>query len=307
MNQPERSIFTTIIKISRPWYLLAGVLFFGLGTSIVKYLGKPIAWDTVIIGLVCTLLLQLAAYTLKEYFDFPEAVEQARLKKSNDDPLTQLDPIISRSILLLISVTILTSGAMLTFALSKSGALNPAGLLILGIGFVMALSYGVPPLRLAIRGYGDLVITLLVAVIIPALAMHLQIHDLHALLVYFSIPLVMLFLAMELAMTLPTYASDQKYERLTLMTMLSWQHGMNLHNLLLLFAYLVIGLETLLRLLPWSLAWPGLLTLPFAVFQIWQMLQIGNGAKPHWRLLTTLAAAILAATAYFITFTLWTR
>jgi hypothetical protein len=58
--------------------------------------------------------------------------------------------------------------------------------------------------------------------------------------------------------------------------------------------------------LPWSLTWPGLLGLPFGVFQIVQMNGIAAGAKPRWRLLMITAGTTFALTAYFITWALWT-
>jgi len=81
---------------------------------------------------------------------------------------------------------------------------------------------------------------------------------------------------------------------------------MTWHNLLILAAYFFIGLDLLLGL-PWSIAWPALLTLPLGIFQIWQMVQIANGAKPRWGLLELNAVATLGLTAYFITFALWTH
>jgi len=140
--------------------------------------------------------------------------------------------------------------------------------------------------------------------LIPALALLLQIGELHRLVAMCTFPLTMLYLAMSLALSLEGYASDLKYGRRTAMIRLGWQRGMVWHNILILAAYFFIGFDLFLGL-PWSIAWPALLTLPLGIFQIWQMVQIAGGAKPRWRLLAFNAVATVGLTAYFLTFTLW--
>jgi 1,4-dihydroxy-2-naphthoate octaprenyltransferase len=121
-----------------------------------------------------------------------------------------------------------------------------------------------------------------------------------------TFPITALYLAMLLALSLEGYASDEKYSRKTSMVRLGWQRGMNLHNLLILFGFMLFGLAAVLGL-PWPLTWPGLLGLPLGLFQIWQMSSIAAGAKPHWRLLSLNAVATVVMTAYLVTFTLWTH
>jgi 1,4-dihydroxy-2-naphthoate octaprenyltransferase len=110
---------------------------------------------------------------------------------------------------------------------------------------------------------------------------------------------------MSLAIALPGYADDVKYNRQTLLVRLGWQRGMTLHNIVILLAYVVLGLAAAFGL-PWPLAWPGLLTLPVGIFQIWQILQIGNGARPNWRLTRITAMSTLALTSYMLAYALWT-
>jgi 1,4-dihydroxy-2-naphthoate octaprenyltransferase len=195
-------------------------------------------------------------------------------------------------------------GAMLTVLLLSRGELSPASLLILGLAFLFAFLYAVPPLRLAYTGYGELIAAVLLTNLIPAFAYLLQGGELMGVLGVLSFPLTTLYLAFSLATSLENYFAEIKRGRQNLMIRLGWQRGMFLHNLCILIAYLTIGLSVFFDL-PWTLTWPRLLTLPLGLFQVWQIWQISQGAKPRWRLLRITAAASFAITVYLLVFTLW--
>jgi 1,4-dihydroxy-2-naphthoate octaprenyltransferase len=205
----------------------------------------------------------------------------------------------------MISATLLTSGALLTVVLFAAGALPPPAFVFLGAAFVLAMTYALPPLRLVYSGYGELVLAVLLANLTPGLAYLFQTGEYHRLLPLLTFPLTFLNLAAYLAVHLNRYAEDVRLERKTMLIRLGWQRGMNLHNILILTGFLILGSSALFGL-PWSLTWPGLLGLPFGVFQIVQMNGIAAGAKPRWRLLMITAGTTFALTAYFITWALWT-
>ncbi len=120
----------------------------------------------------------------------------------------------------------------------------------------------------------------------------------------FTFPLLALYLAMALALSLETYFTEIKAGRQNLMVRLGWQRGMTLHNMLILFAFLLIGLGPLANF-SWSLTWPRLLAFPVGLFQIWQIWQIGNGARTQWRLLRVTALATFGISLYLTVFMLW--
>jgi len=170
--------------------------------------------------------------------------------------------------------------------------------------FVLGYFYSVPPVRLVQRGYGELLVAFSLANLIPAIAYTMQSGDLHRLLGMVTFPLTFILLAYQLANSLLPYASDLKNNKKTMMIVLGWQQGMNLHNLLVLGAYFTLGLAAIFGL-PWSLTWPVLLTLPVGLFEIWQMIRIANGVKPAWRLMTFTSTMLVVLTAYLLTYTLW--
>jgi 1,4-dihydroxy-2-naphthoate octaprenyltransferase len=111
---------------------------------------------------------------------------------------------------------------------------------------------------------------------------------------------------MVIAFGLSDFGKDIKSNNPTLLVRMGWRDGMNLHNLLILSAYLLLGLATTFGL-PVLITFPAILPLPLGLLQIWQMIRIGTGAKPNWRLLHINAVALFTATVYLLTFGFWTR
>ena len=90
------------------------------------------------------------------------------------------------------------------------------------------------------------------------------------------------------------------------MTRLGWKTGMYIHNLFLLFTYILYGIGGVIGL-PWRLVLPAVFSMPFALLQLWEMIRINEGNKPRWRLLRLSSVASVSVLAYFIIFTLWLR
>jgi len=304
MNETPPSKLIQFIRIPNPWMILASLMFYVLGGGIVDYLGTPIRVDIFIVGWVTVLLLVLSAYYLNAFYDLVESEIVSPRRRSGNN---SLDPQLSKAGLALISVTLLTSGAMLTVYLVTRAGLDFAGYIIFGSGFLLAIAFAAPPFRFEKKGLGNLLMSLLVVNVSTMLAVYLQMKDLHPLVIFITFPLLFLFLAMLLTYSLESYAQDIAGGRKTLMVVLGWQRGMAIHNVMVPIAYLVSALAVLLRLVPWSITWPALLTLPFAIYQVWHMNQIAGGAKPKWRLLTLIALATSLVSTYLFTLSLWVK
>ena len=284
---------------------MAGILTYVLGGGIAKYLGHTLLYPRFWAGMLAVILLMLSSYVLKLYYDLIDASSPLRRMQKDLDEIDQAAQRFSRPSVLLVAFTILTAGAAVTVLLIAEGAISFSGLVMLGAAFLLAFFYAVPPVRLVYRGYGELVEGILITSLVPGLAFILQTGDLHRLLPMLTFPLLALFLALRLAQSLEHYARDQKLLHRTMMIAVGWQRGMQVHNILILAAYLLLGLAAVFSL-PWSLTWPGLLTLPVGLFQIIQMNQIAAGAKPSWRLLRLTSAATFALTAYLLSLAIWT-
>lgn len=294
------------LRLGRPLFLIGAALVYALGVGIARYLGTPIDWGLYLLGQAWVWLLQLSTHFLNEYYD-----AEADAANPNRTPFSGGSGAVGpgglpRQVALISALTCLTLVASLTVLLIRFADPSPALGLVMALGFLGAMFYSVPPVRLASSGYGELTTSILVANLVPAFSYLLQTGELHRLLAMSTFPLTALHLAMMLAFELPDYATDLKHQKRTLMVRVGWQLGMQLHNLLILVAYLLFGLALLFGL-PDFVALPALLGLPFGLLQIWQMRRIAEGFKPNWTALTLLPVAIFAFTSYLVTFAYWTH
>jgi 1,4-dihydroxy-2-naphthoate polyprenyltransferase len=305
MNQ-NRSPVSIGLRYARPIMLVAGVLFFVLGTGIAKYLGQPINWGRFWIGLGLVVMLQLMGYFLKAYYDM-DYIENLlrRMTPEERDERKLAERELPRQQIMLMAASAMAVGAMMIALLITQNAVNSAVLIFIVLAFLLAYFYAVPPLRLAYNGYGELAEAILVANLFPGLAFLLQTGELHRLLAMMTFPLLVIFLATRLALSLERYPYNLRDGQKTMMVTLGWQRGMRLHNWLVPVAYLLVGLA-FTQGLPWALTWPGLLTVPIGILEVIQIIRIAAGASPSWRLLNFTALTLLGLTGYFISLAFWT-
>jgi len=178
--------------------------------------------------------------------------------------------------------------------------------LFLLLSLLLVLAYAIPPLRLLDRGFGELTLAAHTAYVIPSIGFLLRAREEHRLLIMIVVPLTALALAYFLVLNFPSFASDQKYRRATLLRRLTWQRAVPLHHSLIVSAYILFAFAPVLGF-SFNLIWPAFLALPFAVFQIIQLRAIALGNPPNWILLTSTALAVFGLTAYFLTLTFWLR
>ena len=294
------------IRLARPYFLLGGILLYALGVGIARYLGAQVDWGVYFLGQAWVSLLQLSTQFFNEYYDGPEDRDNPNRTPFSGGSGTIGPGGLPRSTALVAAAACLTVVASLTVLIIAQVHPSPATVLIMALAFLGAIFYSAPTIRLAGSGYGELATSIMVANLVPAFAYLLQVGDLHRLVAMTTFPLTALHLAMMLSFELPDYASDIKHEKRTLMVRLSWQYGMQLHNLLLLAAYLLLGLAVAYGL-PIFIALPTFFTLPLALLQIWQMRRLANGAKPNWTALTFTGVILFVLPAYLLAFAFWTR
>jgi 1,4-dihydroxy-2-naphthoate octaprenyltransferase len=302
------SLFVSIFRIAQPLVILAGLFTYSLGLGIVSYLSGTINWTNAIFGSSLVILLFLTRNFLSAYYSYPESIPSPGFLNHSPvgEPAFVETKDIQRPLLIQIGLVALSVGAVITGILIFKKVINYSEMLVLGFAFVLAYFSAVPPLKLEKRGYGELIESILVANLFPMMAFLLQESSVHILLVMTTFPLTFLYLALRIATSLEYYAHDLKYATGTLVVRMGWQQGMTLHNLSVLFSFLLVGGFLLLRM-PWSLAWPIFLALPLGILQILQIQRIADGGKPLWWLLRLNSWATFFVTAYLITITLWTR
>lgn len=292
------STVSAVLRLGRPLHLLLAALTYVLGVAIARYLGHPIAAAIFWLGLVGTALAPLTMNLLAGVF-----------RMSNEPAEGDESPAQRRALreaALQVSIAALAAQAFIAFLLYREGRLMLPAVLCLGFSLVVILAYAVPPLRLLDKGFGEMLLAIQIAYLVPSISFLLQAGAYHALLNVAIIPLTLLLLAGLLALDFSSYASDVKYGRHTLLVNVGWERAVPLHDGLIVAAYVLLLAARFLGF-SFGLLWPAFLTLPFAVLQIYWLRNIARGAKPIWSLLTANALAVFCLMAYFLTLTFWLR
>jgi len=286
-----------LIKLLRPLHLLLATLTYLLGASIANYFGKPFLTGAFWFGLAGVLLAQLTMSLLPEIFRLdtePLAEDETRKQRQT-----------LRNNLLYISIASLAFIVLIFYSLFAADRLPLSSFFFLVLSLIIVLAYSIPPLRLINRGFGEILLSVHLAYVIPSISYILQAGDIHRFLVL-TIPLTFLAFSYFIVTNFQSFAQDQKFGRVTFLTRLGWERVVPLHHFFVLLPYILflpspsVGLSL-------SLIWPAFLTLPFALFQIYQLRNISLGLPPNWTLLNATALSVFGLTAYFLTLTFWLR
>ncbi len=280
------------IKLTRPTFLLGGVLLYGLGVASAANAGSVIHALPAVLGQLMVTAIQLMAQYANEYFD----LEGDRLNASGRTFFSGGSGILPsgqvKSTLALHSayVCALMGIALIVWAAVQSPQVaGIAALALMGSWF-----YSAPPLALIRHGWGELSASLIVALFVPLTGALLQRPTLDAQLLFICVPLVLIHWAMLIAFELPDQVADAAVGKRTQTVRFGQPWTQVLHSALLIGALgsILVALSTM----PNHTRFLGL-TIPVLLWQIGAYLY---AAKYHSRLaahiLTTGAVASFAGT-----------
>lgn len=284
-----------VVSLKRVFLLLSAVLFYFLGTGFIRYLGNTLDWGTVFTGLGFVVLLVISCFFFQVYFDpvydeyrnSPVEAESGQWRK-----------------LLYAGLLTLAVSSVPVYLLAEKASVSITIVIYLSLMFCMLFAEAIPPLSLDARGYGDLILTLWIVVLVPGLPFLLQNYSIHPLVPLLTFPLSALFLAMLISTSLQQYLSDTLANRKTLSVMLGWKYAMDLHNGLIFTAFAFIAAASLFGF-PWNLTWPMFLPAPIFLFSVYEIFRIKSGTKPRWALLALCGYAGISCMLYVLLFTLW--
>jgi 1,4-dihydroxy-2-naphthoate octaprenyltransferase len=300
MKKAINDTLDMIFSRRRAENILAVVLFYFLGVGIGKYLGQNLDWNIIFLGLSTLLLLLFANLFFRDYFDpFPVVSDGNRNSNRNTG-------IARRQKYLSAGLTTLAVCSLPVYFLLVNRQLSITSIFFIALAFVLILAYSIPPVILVKKGYGELILTLWIAILTPALGYLLQSTTIHPLVPLITVPLAFVYLAMLISTDLKDFLNEMITSQKTLTQMVGWKFAMNLHNGLVAAAFLLIAGGSFLGL-PWNLIWPMLLPLPVFIFTIYEIQRIKSGAKPRWALLTLTGYAGTGCMLYVLLFTLWVR
>ncbi len=283
-------------RVSRPLYLLGGTMLYGLGVAIASFLGKPLSIPRYFLGQGLVTFLQLTAVFLEAYHKGQPQDARGNDSKAAPENLLVPGDRSQRLALYAAIVCIVLAGTLASVTLAHGG-IPIVSWLILALCVLGALLYGAPPLNLKTSGYGEMTASLLLTMFVPALGFSLQTGTLHRLLPMTTTPLLALHFALMIALQVPDYASDMKYNRRRLMVRIGWASAMWLHDIAIALAVLSTAIAFVYGLPP-RVAAGALIALPLAMAQIWQMDRLRRGFPARWRPLTVGAMGLFGLMTY---------
>jgi 1,4-dihydroxy-2-naphthoate octaprenyltransferase len=267
-----------------------------LGAGVADYFGLDFRVAAFWMGLLWTLLLQWGAALLVGSFRRPAE------RRPELGPPPEGMPI--KSLALAVAAVALTGASALTVLMRLSQIHSLPVYLVQFAAVVLALSLSVPPLQLVHSGFGELILSALIGVVPATLAFLLQADTYHRLLSAVMFPVVLLCFAWLLALDFPSFATDQKYGRQSLLQRAGWELAVPLHHAAIMAAYGLLLSGPFLGI-SLSVLWPGYLGIPFAVLQILLLQSLARGARPNWPLLRATSTSVVGLTVYFLTLSFW--
>ena len=248
---------------------------------------------------------QLGFYFLGDYFQSPFDTGLFNNLEPKPTSIEKTKPE-SPSLLLFGSVSFLTAAAVLVVILALLGSLNTASVIVMILSFLFYIVLVVPGISLDLSSVGEIISSIILVVIPPALAFLLQMGAFHRLLSLGVFPLFPLNLAMILVLRLKRYRDDLARNRKTLLVRLGWVQGVFIHNLLVFSGFFLFGLSLFFGM-PFRIIGPVFIVIPAGIFLIWYLSNLEDGAPVRWPLITLLSLVVFFLPAYLITYSIWIR
>jgi 1,4-dihydroxy-2-naphthoate octaprenyltransferase len=292
-------------RLSRPVFLLGGVVLYALGAGIAHAQGKSSSLTVYALGQLYVSSLQLMTHYLNEYWDVDaDRLNQSRTAFSGGSgvlPSGELSP----QTALTGAASSLACSAILAIGLAVQGRITPVtGSLMLGM-LLGAYFYSSPPLRLASTGVGEVLAALIVAAMVPWLGLVVAGGRPSAAFFAAIAPIVLIQFAMLLAFEFPDELSDRQAGKRTLLVRIGSDHGVLVHNIGLFAGVLliVVGSRTVL---PYLSAFIAIATTPVALGQMVAVAVVGEARCVRFETVTFLAIATFSLTATLFAIVFWT-
>ncbi len=287
----------------RPVHLMTTIVMYLLGAGLAHYLGEQINYSTFLLGIVWMICLQLGFYFLGDHFQTPfDSGLFSHPADQTHEP--GLQPGQSPDLLLFSSLSLLAAAAVLGVILGVGGNLTLASGVVMGLFFGLFLLIVVPGFSLDLSGVGEFISSIILVVLPPALAFLLQSDRVHLFLSLGVFPLFPLHLGMIFTLRLKRYRMDLYKKRKTLLVRIGWIQAVFIHNLLIMAGFLLFGVSVLFGM-PFKIIGPVFLTLPAAVYLIWTLSRLKEGAPVRWPIITLLSLVVFFLPTYLLTFSVW--
>ncbi len=242
-------VFTRLwgfIRLTRPFFLLGGVLLYLLGVMIAFFEGTTFNPGHYLAGQFLVTATQLMVQYGNEYYDreVDAAAGKARTWLSGGSGALALGLFEASFVLRASLVCGVASLIGLAVVASQSLMAGILGLVVI----LVSWSYSTPPLRLMGRGLGELSASLIVALLTPLFGWLLQSGAGAAplRLLILCLPLVLIHTGMLIAFEFPDRFADSAYGKRTLVVRLGVRQSAWLHDGLIGLAFILYAIYAIL-------------------------------------------------------------
>jgi 1,4-dihydroxy-2-naphthoate octaprenyltransferase len=292
--------------LSRPIFLLGGVAVYALGTGIAHAQGCEVHSASYLFGQLFVTGLQLMTHYLNEYWD----IEADRLNESrtlfSGGSGVLVAGLLSRGTALTAAVICLSVSITAAALLIILGSGSPLSLWLMLCIFLSAYFYSSPPLRLASSGLGELTASLVVAGLVPALALTIAEGRPSSTLALVVVPLALLHFAMLLAFEFPDEQSDREAGKRTLLVRIGRYRAGLIHNSCLLLGALLVLFVSRRIAAPSATLQATVILAPLSAWQMITVTQLASGRRVRFGQVTFVAVAIFALAASMQAAVFWT-
>ncbi len=287
----------------RPLHLLTTLVMYAIGAGFARFLGTQIDPGLLVLGILWIAFLSVGLNFLGDYFQVPFDRGLPDRGGDGEDKLPA-SRIAKNEILLYVAAALLAGGALLTVFLIVAGRISTSLALVMIFFFLLYGSLIIPGLGLNQSGIGEFITSTVLVVLPPAAGYLLQVGVYHRFLTLAIFPLFPLHLGLILVLRLKTYAQDIQSRRKTLLVRLDWKRGIVVHNLMVLSGFLFFGFSLLFGM-SFRIIAPVFFALPPAIYLIWILSGLENGAPVRWNLIRLLSLVVFFLPVYMIFYTAW--
>ncbi len=234
----RNNLIIRVLRLARPLHLFFILLTYSLGAGIADYLGKNVNLIIFISGGTVCICVFTSMLFFSEYFEESRKLTGGVKNLPDEEKYHLLNVQLAFALLTLAAIFIIILFYQHSLTISS-------GMLLVLMVFLLVL-YAIPPLSLSNKGYSELIQAIFLGTLVPGAGFLLQTGSYHRLLTLSTFPLTLLALAWLLISDFPGYAKDQKYQRNTFLTKLTWQNAVPVHHFLIFSAFFLFALTPLL-------------------------------------------------------------
>lgn len=241
-----------LIKLIRYRFLLfAGILPFILGAAVAFHFTKIFYPSYFLIALVGLILVLIGVEAFNEYFDFKIGTDRVFLESYKEVPKsTFIIGIFAFALAFIIAVYLTLSRGWQVMLFSL-------------LGFLAAAFYVGPPIKLAYRGLGELVICLAYGPLMTTGSYYVQTQKIDCNPIIASLLPCFFILALTLINEIPDYYGDRLVGKRNIVVRVGREKAIIFYQILLLFCYIMVASGIILKKLP-ILSLLIFITLPLA-------------------------------------------